>query len=119
MLNTMIIWLVVLAAIAAAGFLAWNYFNSGSVKGAVFRQRTEPRLGVVEHVSVDSRRRLILIRRDGIEHLIMTGGPVDIVIETGIGQQAVAPQRPQVMEGEALQAVYTRQPRSLSPAVNE
>ncbi len=26
----------------------------------------------------------MLIRRDNVEHLIMTGGPVDVVIETGI-----------------------------------
>jgi formyltetrahydrofolate deformylase len=29
---------------------------------------------------VDGRRRLVLIRRDDVEHLIMTGGPVDVVI---------------------------------------
>jgi len=39
---------------------------------------------VIEQASVDARRRLVLIRRDGVEHLIMTGGPVDVVIETGI-----------------------------------
>ncbi len=26
----------------------------------------------------------MLVRRDNVEHLIMTGGPVDVVIETGI-----------------------------------
>lgn len=43
------------------------------------------RLSVVEQFNLDQRRRLILIRRDNVEHLIMTGGPVDVVIETGIG----------------------------------
>ena len=38
----------------------------------------------MEQASVDSRRKLVLIRRDDVEHLIMTGGPVDVVIETGI-----------------------------------
>jgi len=33
----------------------------------------------------DGRRRLLLIRRDDVEHLVMTGGPIDVVIETGIG----------------------------------
>lgn len=42
------------------------------------------RLGVVQTASVDAQRKLILIRRDNIEHLIMTGGPVDVPIETGI-----------------------------------
>jgi len=41
------------------------------------------RLGMVETASVDAHRKLILIRRDTVEHLIMTGGPVDVLIETG------------------------------------
>ena len=27
----------------------------------------------------------LLVRRDDVEHLVMTGGPADIVIESGIG----------------------------------
>lgn len=46
------------------------------------------RLSVSEQFNLDSRRRLILVRRDDVEHLIMTGGPVDVVIETGIGAPA-------------------------------
>ena len=50
------------------------------------------RVGVVETASVDARRKLILIRRDTVEHLIMTGGPVDVLIETGIeGQRPLEP----------------------------
>jgi hypothetical protein len=71
-------------------------------------QRPEKRLAVVEHASVDGRRRLVLVRRDGIEHLIMTGGPVDVVIETGIGAEDVAPRR-----GEVATPVFSRQPRTL------
>jgi hypothetical protein len=48
------------------------------------------RLGVVETASVDGHRKLILIRRDAVEHLIMTGGPVDVLIETA-GQQPLGP----------------------------
>lgn len=54
----------------------------------LFGTKPERRIGVVEHVSVDGKRRLILIKRDDVEHLIMTGGPVDIVIETGIVPQS-------------------------------
>ena len=50
------------------------------------------RLGVVETASVDGHRKLILIRRDTVEHLIMTGGLVDVLIETGIaGQRPLGP----------------------------
>ena len=47
---------------------------------------------MVETASVDARRKLILIRRDNVEHLIMTGGPVDVLIETGIeGRRQLEP----------------------------
>ena len=39
---------------------------------------------MVETASVDQKRKLLLVRRDDVEHLIIIGGPVDMVIETGI-----------------------------------
>lgn len=51
---------------------------------ALFGPKPLRRLSVSEQFNIDSRRRLILVRRDDVEHLIMTGGPVDIVLETGI-----------------------------------
>jgi flagellar protein FliO/FliZ len=33
---------------------------------------------------VDGRRRLVLVRRDNVEHLLMIGGPTDIVVEPNI-----------------------------------
>ncbi len=44
----------------------------------------QPRLQVLDAAAVDTRRRLVLVRRDNVEHLIMIGGPTDIVIESGI-----------------------------------
>lgn len=57
------------------------------VRGGKNRQ---PRLQVLDAAAVDARRRLVLIRRDGVEHLIMIGGPTDVVIESGISTAAVA-----------------------------
>ncbi|WP_205412902.1 flagellar biosynthetic protein FliO, partial [Neorhizobium tomejilense] len=57
------------------------------VRGGKNRQ---PRLQVLDAAAVDARRRLVLIRRDGVEHLIMIGGPTDIVIESGISTAAHA-----------------------------
>lgn len=45
------------------------------------------RLGVVEVAAVDSQRRLVLVRRDDVEHLILTGGAGDLVIERGISRR--------------------------------
>ncbi len=56
--------------------------------GALFKPKPEPRIEVMEQAYIDGKRKLVLIRRDDVEHLIMTGGPVDVVIETGIGAPA-------------------------------
>src|SRR5213080_2240206 len=41
----------------------------------------QPRLAVIDAAAVDNRRRLLLIRRDNVEHLLLIGGPSDIVVE--------------------------------------
>ncbi|SDN91679.1 flagellar biosynthetic protein FliO [Phyllobacterium sp. OV277] len=46
------------------------------------------RLSVTDAAAVDNRRRLVLVRRDDVEHLIMIGGPSDLVIEQNIRQFA-------------------------------
>ncbi len=43
-----------------------------------------PRLGVVDAFNLDGQRQLVIVRRDNVEHLIMIGGPNDLVIETEI-----------------------------------
>ena len=57
------------------------------IKGGKAR---EPRLLILDAAAVDPKRRLVLIRRDDVEHLIMIGGPTDIVIETGISNRQPA-----------------------------
>lgn len=42
------------------------------------------RLGVVEVAMIDGRRRLVLVRRDEVEHLILLAADRETVIETGI-----------------------------------
>ncbi|CAD7045181.1 PepSY domain-containing protein [Pseudorhizobium endolithicum] len=58
------------------------------VRGGKNRQ---PRLQVLDAAAVDTRRRLVLVRRDDTEHLIMIGGPTDIVIESGISAERRSP----------------------------
>ncbi|MCB1503285.1 MAG: flagellar biosynthetic protein FliO [Bauldia sp.] len=52
-----------------------------------------PRLAVVDTLDIDKKRQLVLVRRDNVEHLIMIGGPSDVVVEPSIVRQRVA-QRP-------------------------
>jgi hypothetical protein len=44
----------------------------------------QPRLAVLDYADVDQRRKLVLIRRDNVEHLLLLGGPTDVVVETAI-----------------------------------
>src|SRR6202030_1242204 len=52
--------------------------------GANTNRSRMPRLAVIYAAAVDGRRRLVLVRRDNIEHLLMIGGPTDIVVEPNI-----------------------------------
>jgi len=53
------------------------------------------RLVVVDKAQVDGKRQVVIIRRDDVEHVIMTGGPQDIVIESGVAPpQPAQPRRP-------------------------
>lgn len=49
------------------------------------------RLTVTDAAAVDSQRRLVLVRRDDVEHLILIGGPTDIVIEQNIMRNKATP----------------------------
>ncbi|MDB5490849.1 MAG: hypothetical protein JWO78_698 [Micavibrio sp.] len=42
------------------------------------------RLKIVEIMNLDQRRRLVLISRDGVEHLVILGAAGETVVETGI-----------------------------------
>jgi len=51
----------------------------------------QPRLGLVDAFSLDGQRQLVLVRRDNVEHLIMIGGPNDVLVESQIVRAAVSP----------------------------
>ena len=73
--------LVVLALIGLTAWLVRRF--SANRLGNAARGR-QPRLAVIDAATVDGRRRLVLIRRDNIEHLLMIGGPTDLVVEPNI-----------------------------------
>jgi flagellar protein FliO/FliZ len=75
-----------LFVVALGALLIWAFktYVLGGSRSSGFMRARERRLGVVETASVDGRRKLLLVRRDDVEHLIMTGGPVDVLVETGI-----------------------------------
>src|SRR5687767_4555629 len=81
-LKFFILFVIVLALI---GVIAWlvRRFGANPFGGSSARGR-QPRLAVVDNLEVDTRRKLVIIRRDNVEHLLMIGGPTDVVVEQNI-----------------------------------
>ena len=69
--------LIVLATVAARRF--------GMMPRVTQRKKqTGKRLAIVEIAPIDAKRRLILVRRDEVEHLIVLGTSSELLIESGI-----------------------------------
>jgi hypothetical protein len=95
--ETVIYGISVVVLIAVAGLGLWFLRQSLGLDGVALFATKQRRLALVESTAIDGRRRMLLVRRDNVEHLIMTGGPVDVLLETGI---AAAP-RPAIVSIEA------------------
>ncbi|HWU64101.1 MAG TPA: hypothetical protein VN112_18955, partial [Ensifer sp.] len=78
-----------LALIAYAGVLKYLRERPVSPLLAITGRDRAKRLSVIDAAVVDTRRRVVLIRRDNVEHLVLIGGPTDVVIESRIGQDEV------------------------------
>src|SRR5258705_291040 len=104
------------AVLALIGLAAWLVRRfAGNRLGANTNRGRMPRLAVIDAAAVDGRRRLVLVRRDNIEHLLMIGGPTDIVVESNIVRATTArdpmPQRPAVGGGEPAPPTPSPPPR--------
>ncbi|MCP4621335.1 MAG: flagellar biosynthesis protein FliO [Bradyrhizobium sp.] len=101
--NYLLAFLIFVGVLALIGGAAWlvRQFASNRLGASTGRGRM-PRLAVIDAAAVDGRRRLVLVRRDNIEHLLMIGGPSDVVVETNIvramPQRDQIPQRPGASE---------------------
>jgi hypothetical protein len=93
--------LAFVAVLVLIGGVAWGVRRYATNRlGANTNRGRMPRLAVIDAAAVDGRRRLVLVRRDNVEHLLMIGGPSDIVVEPNIvrampGRDQMAP-RPAV-----------------------
>lgn len=70
--------------IGLIGGLAWvlRRYGTGRISAS-----SKGRLGVVEVATVDAKRRLVLVRRDAVEHLILISPTTETIVETGIVTQ--------------------------------
>jgi flagellar protein FliO/FliZ len=77
-------------AIAAAIVLA--LLIAGLVVMKMFQRRVRgrrgQRLGITEYQEIDEARRLVIVRRDNVEHLLLIGGENDLVIESNISRRS-------------------------------
>lgn len=56
--------------------------------GPVLNAGDKRRLKIVEILPLDARRKAVLLRRDGTEHLVILGGNGETVVETNIQSDA-------------------------------
>ena len=75
---------VIIAAVVTLAALLLALLVWRAISPRVMGRRGQ-RLGITEYHELDKTRRLVLVRRDDVEHLILIGGPQDVVVESGIG----------------------------------
>ena len=86
---------ILILIIVMIGVVFWLFrWFGGQRLGAAGARGRQPRLAVIEGAAVDGRRRLVLIRRDNVEHLLIIGRPTDVVVEQNIVRAAAAPREP-------------------------
>ena len=96
-----VLFVIVVLGLLALAFWLLRRLGGGRLGSDATRGR-QLRLAVIDQTMVDSRRRLVLIRRDNVEHLLIIGGPSDVVVEQNIVRAATAlreagPARPPAM----------------------
>lgn len=69
----------ILALLAAFAWLVRRYGVGGRMRGGGKR-----RLAIVEVAPIDGKRRLVLLRRDSTEHLVLLGPDGALLVESGI-----------------------------------
>jgi len=117
-------YLIVAAAVLAVLFVITLLFRvlagrSGSPDSS--------RLAVSETLEVDKYRRLVLFRRDDVEHLVLIGGGQDVVVEAairpGMQRREEVPATPRVIPGDRLESepepapAVVRQPHAVTRPV--
>jgi len=70
--------------LALIGLVAWVGRRMGFLGRVTMGRAANGRIGVVDAVTVDAKHRLVLVRRDGIEHLVLLGPTSELLVESGI-----------------------------------
>lgn len=85
--NTVVTAVLALAIVLVLIVLvSWLLKFISNASGKAVRGRNK-RLAVIDTLNVDQKRQLLIVRRDDVEHLILIGGPQDLVVEAGFPVQ--------------------------------
>ncbi|AQX19848.1 flagellar biosynthetic protein FliO [Bartonella sp. WD16.2] len=85
---TSLVFLIIIIAAIVVVITLLRYLNKGRFN---FNRKKHPlRLIISDIIAIDRTRRLVLIRRDDVEHLILIGGATDTVIESNIVQTQIS-----------------------------
>lgn len=76
-----------LAVLLLFGLFVW-FLRLVTGKGRRTATSQNHRLAVLDRTQIDDTRSLVLLRRDDMEHLVMIGGPSDVVVESNIDPYA-------------------------------
>ncbi|MCB9948874.1 MAG: FliO/MopB family protein [Rhodospirillaceae bacterium] len=76
--------LALVFVLALIGVVAWliRRFGLAGARPTGRSHRRDRRLALIEVLPIDARRRVILLRRDRVEHLVLLGPSADVVIES-------------------------------------
>jgi len=81
---TFLVWVIAFLLAAALLLFIFRLAFGRRLKTPGGGRTRLPRLGVVDAFDLDRHRQLVIVRRDNVEHLLMIGGPNDLVIESEI-----------------------------------
>jgi hypothetical protein len=116
---------LVALAVVLVLFRVLRQASSGTFVAGGRNRKT--RLAVMDAAAVDSHRRLVLVRRDDVEHLLLIGGSNDIVVEQNIrllqparrpaGAETPSgqPQRSRPPEAAPVQVAHQQRPAAPQP----
>ena len=109
----LVIFLVILILLMGVVLLFRRVAGRGlSLSTRTAHRGRQPRLGIVDIYELDRQRQLILLRRDNVEHLLLVGGPNDVVVERNVLRGTRLPAENLAAENLAAESVVRPEPAS-------
>lgn len=118
--SKIVIWIGVgialLVALTVVVWLLMKIFGRSLNMGSGSHRGQPQRLGITGAFNVDRKgRKLVIVRRDNVEHLLLIGGPNDILVENNI-IRAERAQRAQVAGADSIEAAPVVAPQAPTAA---